>query len=883
VLGQGLVSRALSFGFKHRISPEEVHGSAMASSFRHTSDLCDPLDPFATRSENRSAPEAPKEQLIEEMIRRWRIGEQPVAEDFLDCSPGLWNKPEEALEIIYEEMCLRNEYRQPATLEQYLQRFPQWAAQLRVLFECQHVLGSDTASLHVSGPGESIGDFRLLAQLGHGANGRVFLATQASLADRPIVVKLTPAEGQEHLSLARLQHTHIVPLYAVYDDTQRGLRALCMPYFGGGAFDRILDALRSRPPSLRTGQDLVRALEQVHSATPDTKKISVGGPLCDWLAQMSYARAVCWIGARLADALQYAQDRGLVHFDLKPSNVLLAADGQPMLLDFHLARGPVQPNGPPPVWLGGTPAFMAPEQRAAVDALRAGRQLPGPVDGRADIYALGLFLDQALGGTRLAGTTTAPAPLYVINPQVSVGLSDIIDKCLSRLPADRYPNAGALALDLGRHLSEIPLEGVANRSFRERWQKWRRRRPHAAATGAWMLLCLGITFLAAFYVIQQRDGARTARADAQVAREMKYFDDAQRAVRRGLALAERLPFNHQLVADLTAEQKLIDQELVVKSVSDTVDEIRFRIGGHFSSANELQGLESSCQALWEKRDNFLTLLHSEPDEQVAQQLRGDLLDVAVLWTDFRVRLAPAGDVISAHRLALDTLNQAERLLGPSTVLYLARQYHCQALGQAAQAREAERRAAAFPPRTAREHYALARFHLQAGVPSSAAEELERALRLQPESFWTNFLKGQCAYQRNNFQDALLAFNACVVLRPKTAWCYYNRALAHTGLGQIESSVEDYGLALERDPKLAVAALNRGVLHFQLKRFAQAESDLQRASHLGADPATVHYNLALIQAQQGHRDAAVVSLKLALTENADHKKARELLSQLEHSH
>src|SRR5262249_16327767 len=149
------------------------------------------------------------------------------------------------------------------------------------LFECQHVLGSDTASLRVTGPGESVGDFRLLAQLGHGANGRVFLATQASLADRRIVVKLTAAEGQEHLSLARLQHTHIVPLYAVYDDTQRGLRALCMPYFGGGAFDRILDVLRSRTPSLRTGQDLVRALEQVHSATPDTEKISVGGPLCE--------------------------------------------------------------------------------------------------------------------------------------------------------------------------------------------------------------------------------------------------------------------------------------------------------------------------------------------------------------------------------------------------------------------------------------------------------------------------------------------------------------------------------------------------------------------------------------------------------------------------
>ena len=110
------------------------------------------------------------------------------------------------------------------------------------------------------------------------------------------------------------------------------------------------------------------------------------------IAGTSYVHAVCWVGACLADALQYAHDRGLVHLDLKPSNVLLTADGQPMILDFHLAREPISPADAGPAWLGGTPGYMSPEQTEALLAVRHGKPVPRPVDGRSDIYALGVVL-----------------------------------------------------------------------------------------------------------------------------------------------------------------------------------------------------------------------------------------------------------------------------------------------------------------------------------------------------------------------------------------------------------------------------------------------------------------------------------------------------------
>jgi serine/threonine protein kinase len=278
-------------------------------------------------------------------------------------------------------------------VEEVLCRFPQWRPQLAVLFDCLRLLGLRRTAPQFPTAGEVLGDFLLLAELGGGAQGRVFLASQLSLGDRPVVLKVTPGEAIEHLSLARLQHTHIVPLYSVQDCPGRGLRALCMPYFGGATLAQLLEAMRPQPPAQRSGQNLLDTLDLVQAVAPVVAPAT--GPARQALAQASYAQAVCWIGYCLADALQYAHARGLVHLDLKPSNVLLAADGTPMLLDFHLAREPIDPDREGLQWLGGTAGYMSPEQQAALRALEQGRPAPRPVDGRSDIYSLGVVLYEA--------------------------------------------------------------------------------------------------------------------------------------------------------------------------------------------------------------------------------------------------------------------------------------------------------------------------------------------------------------------------------------------------------------------------------------------------------------------------------------------------------
>src|SRR5262245_40238434 len=110
----------------------------------------------------REAAEALAADLVAEMIRRWQQGERPLPEDFLERHPGLWEHPEAAADLIYEELCLRQEHGPEVSAEQVLCRFPQWRAQLAVLLDCQRLLGPGNPAPQFPAAGESLGDFLLL-------------------------------------------------------------------------------------------------------------------------------------------------------------------------------------------------------------------------------------------------------------------------------------------------------------------------------------------------------------------------------------------------------------------------------------------------------------------------------------------------------------------------------------------------------------------------------------------------------------------------------------------------------------------------------------------------------------------------------------------------
>jgi tetratricopeptide (TPR) repeat protein len=205
------------------------------------------------------------------------------------------------------------------------------------------------------------------------------------------------------------------------------------------------------------------------------------------------------------------------------------------------------------------------------------------------------------------------------------------------------------------------------------------------------------------------------------------------------------------------------------------------------------------------------------------QTRTDLLDLAILWADLRVRLAAPAEKPAARHEALEVLAQAEALYGPSCVLYHERRTHALALGRTEVAEEAARQAAATAPRGAWEHYALGRAYLQAGDLPHARQQLDRALELQPQGLWPNFTRGICAQRMGQYPEALAAFSACVALAPQSAACFCNRGRAYAQLGRFDRALQDYEQALRLEPGLAAAALGRA----EVLRRQPARSEFQK--------------------------------------------------------
>ena len=589
-------------------------------------------------------------RLIREMIEAWRGGSCPPVEEFLARHPTLLDHADAATRLISEEIRLRREMGIAVSTDQYVSRFPQWEERLVELIDQSTCVTCVVSPPSFPVAGDSIGEFQLLTVLGRGVRGSVFLAVQPSLADRPVVLKLTPRDGREHLSLARLQHANIVPLFWVQDLPERDLRVMCMPYLGGTTLAQLINMLGEVPIARRTGRDLLDAIDQVQANAP--LAVPVQGPARQFLARASYVQAVCWIGTCLAEALQFAHQRELLHLDLKPSNVLLAADGTPMLLDFHLAQAPIRPDGRALQRLGGTPAYMSPEQWAAMVEARSGRAVALPVDGRSDIYALGILLYEALGGTMEVGAWLPTRQIVRLEPQIPVGLVDIISRCLAYDARDRYPDASLLAEDLRRHLTDLPLRGVANRSLRERWRKWRRRRPHALGWAAFTTLALAAA-LALGLVAWSDARQRLLRAEAALAEGRKHLDErayatAVSVLERGLALTDRsripafdlsLSQARQLRRTLGEELHRAQRAEMAKELHDLVERVRLLYGTDFPPTAALRTLEERLRATWDARGRIVAQLGGGLGLEFERRLRTDLLDLGILWADLRVRLA----------------------------------------------------------------------------------------------------------------------------------------------------------------------------------------------------------------------------------------------------
>jgi tetratricopeptide (TPR) repeat protein len=736
--------------------------------------------------------------LLDEQTRRWREGETVTVEDFLVRSPSLRRDPEALLDLIYNEVRLREERGETPGVEEHCQRFPELEDMLRVQFEVHQAMRPGQVLDGLSWPGgeadfvESkqarlpvIDGYEVLSELGRGAMGVVYKARHLRL-NRPVALKMILA-GQhaaakdlarfeaEARAVARLRHPNIVQIHDIGE--QDGRPYLCL-------------------------------------------ELLEGGSLAQWLQRRALpARVAARVVEALARAVQHAHEQGIIHRDLKPANVLLAFGGRaasvsreeeeqasglpyvPKITDFGLARlldGDREGGGSLTAGPIGTPPYMAPEQTTG--------KARG-ADRSTDVYALGAILYEALTGRPpfLAATvyetleqvrSLDPVPPRRLQPKVPRDLETICLACLRKEPGKRYASAADLAGDLHRFTDGEPIAARPTSAWERAW-KWCRRKPaHAALVAVAVLLVLGA--LSAALILERREARRVALVGEQVEGLM---EEGREALERQDVDEAREKFQAAWVA--------VQGEPALRHLNTGV--VGWLIHGERAALARGWKQRVPPRDYDDRRDEALlhSLLIGPRAPALVAQARQTIRTALALtlpgnptWAGERELLALvdadllllAGDAAGALR-RLDEHNER-----PARLTHELRADLLERLSRKEESVRERRLAAMLPPEPARALLLGGLERLRQRDLDGAARQLDAALEAEPEHFTARLFQAVCFLEQKRRTEAQVALTACIAQRPGFAWSYLLRGQAHLLGGDGGAATRDFKRALERLPE-----------------------------------------------------------------------------------
>ncbi len=377
--------------------------------------------------------------------------------------------------------------------------------------------GAEPAIAH---PPEEIGDFHIVREIGRGGMGIVYEAEQLSMRRRVALKLLHPSCSTDARAVERfrrearaaggIHHTHVVPVYAL--GSENGLCWFAMELLRGRTLAEAIEARRGA-----TGK-----AEAPEPAGAVRRASREGSDPWGTAGTATWYRRIAREFGGVAEALEAAHRAGIVHRDVKPSNLILDGDGTLRLTDFGLAH--VRSGSTPDLTgtgaLLGTPAYMSPEQVCSTR---------GALDGRADVYSLGATLYEVLtlrppfpGKTVpeilaavLAGAPTHPQRL---DRRIPKELEAIVLKALEDRVERRYASANAFAKDLRAFAEGARVTARPQGPLGRTWRSIRRHPSRAGAIGI-LVLALGG---AATYARMAARTRETERAEVTRARNRSY-------------------------------------------------------------------------------------------------------------------------------------------------------------------------------------------------------------------------------------------------------------------------------------------------------------------------------------------------------------------------
>ncbi len=787
-------------------------------------------------------------QTLCELIRidlefAWKSGAHAVVEDYLEQFSSTVFSKDEIAQFAFEEYRMRLQTGHALGSEEFAKRFS-----IDVSSWPQPTPSADSTGQIEADRFPKVGSrlhgFDIVGHLGNGAFGRVYLARQDDLAKRFVALKVTQYSDVEPESLAQLQHTNIIPIYSL--QRKHGLQSICMPFMGFLTFHDLLRQADSGKDTIHNnGRALISTVANKRASTIAASMIqSVHCPEIDralvtenvaeqpmtQVEGFSYGQMILWMAKQIAEGLTHAHSRGIVHGDLKPANILISDDGQPLLLDFHLSRS--NRGMASSSIAGGTIPYMSAEHLRTF-------QKGGKPDFSCDLYSLGVIVYEAFSGVlpypnrgfddsainkMIEDRSSAPVRLRIHNTRVPVAVETIVDKLLSPNKSARYSSAEHLHEDLTRHLADLPLRHAPNRSLTERMVKWSRRHPRLSSAGSLLGLTVLLMTIAGVITFNSLKAASLASAENKSREIVEKIQVAR--IPLTFAPGEDLSTPVQQAAQLVTELRLDSKEALQEHLSKLSPQNRTR---------QLQ--ELSYLQYWLARARFLVannvvdaserkqmLELADREIEAAYTLRNDLASpsprkaLLQLQADIAEKLGQmqrASQIRESASLLKYSSLPADRLLQAAELKRLGK--NLEALNLLNQL-TTEFPTDIFP------WLMMGNIHQDLKDAAKADACYSICISLNSRSSWPFFHRGNLRLEGKDYLGAKQDFDMANSITP-TATTLLNRALALKGMKKLREAEKDLSLAIEMETSHTRAFFIRYNVRKQLGDTVGAEIDL----------------------------------------------------------